>query len=178
MKKILIPVFAAGLIAISGYFLFRACLPHLLARAVVSKSLASYLPGQFRKKVKTIHAPINNGAEAMLKKMDESGISLDQVLAALDNTTEEDAYAFLDEVNKTQPRNTNEVFDIAKKYFHGDFDIEPFRAPFNQHFGIVQIRKAIALANVNRREKKVDLKTARKIVKEILRQKEKERQGR
>lgn len=178
MKKILIPVFAAGLIAISGYFLYRACLPGVMARAVVSESLQGYLPAQLRKKVKTIHAPINKGAEALLKKMDESDISLDQVLAALDHTTEQDAYAFLDEVNKTKPRNTNEFFDIVKKHFQGDFDIEPFRAPFNQHFGMAQIRKAIALANANRREKKVDLPTARKIVKEILRQKEKERQGR
>jgi hypothetical protein len=110
----------------------------------------------------------------MLQKMHGSEISVDQVLEAVDDISEYEAYKFLDELNTTKPSKTNEVFDLAKKHFSTDFDLEVFREPFNKHFDIDQINNAIAYANLNRKSNDVDIVTAKAILKKIIVQKEEE----
>lgn len=174
MKRLLVVTLVIlSALGLSAYFFYRSCMADIIARAVISESIPSYVPSQIQKRLEKIRAPLNKGTEAVLKKMHESEIPLDQVLKAVDNTTEEQAYAFLDEVNSSKPGSTNQVFDIAKKYFSADFDIEVFREPFNEHITMKQVRIAIAYANANRKEKNIDVVTEKAIVKKILVEKEK-----
>lgn len=175
MKRTVFPaIIIVSLVTAGGYYLYRTFAPAIIADAVVSESLPAYIPKRFQTRVESIKRPLNKGAEAMLEKMHESRIPLDQVLQAIDDVSEEEVYTFLDALNKAKPSNTDEVFDIAKKHFHTDFDPEVFREPFNRYFDMRQIRNGIAYANLNRRSNDVDITTGKAILKKIIIEKEKE----
>ena len=174
MNKVVLTLLIVSILCVGAYVLYRAIMPKIIAEAVVSDSVPDYIPKRLQTRVEAIKTPINKGAEAMIQTMHESNIPLEKVLETVDNITEEQAYAFLDEVNKSQPATTNEVFDLAKKHFSTEFDPEVFREPFNQHFKIKQIRNGLAYANVNRRSNDVDITTAKAILKKIIVEKEKE----
>lgn len=175
MKKTLVAaLLVISVLALGGILLYRLVMPGLVAQTLVSESLPGYIPKRLKAKVESIRKPLNNGTQAMLEKMYDADISLDQVLRAVDNISEDEAYAFLDELNTKKPTNTNEVFDLAKKHFSTDFDPEVFREPFNKHIDIKQVKKAVVYANLNRRSNDIDITTAKAIVKQIIIEKEKE----
>jgi hypothetical protein len=174
MKKIIAALFILIILAVCGYLLYRSLVPQIIAKAVVSESLPDYIPKRLQTKVDDIRRPLNEGADAMLRKMHASEISVDQVLKAVDDISEDEVYAFLDEVNATKPGNTDEVFNVAKKHFSADFDLEVFREPFTQHFEMNQLNNAINYANLNRKSNDVDIVTAKAILKKIIIEKEKE----
>jgi hypothetical protein len=174
MRKIILALVILVILAVSSYLLYRSLVPQIIARAVVSDSLPDYIPKRLQMKVEEIRRPLNRGTDAMLRKMHASNISVDQVLKAVDDISEDEAYAFLDEVNATKPANTDELFSVAKKHFSTDFDLEIFREPFNQHFEMKQINNAINYANMNRKSNDVDIATAKAILKKIIVEKEKE----
>jgi hypothetical protein len=177
MKKVLLILLTLSILCLGAYVLYRTIMPKIIAQAVVSDTLPDYIPKRLKTRVESMKTPINKGAEAMIQTMHHSNIPLEKVLETVDNITEDQAYAFLDEVNKTQPSTPNEVFDLAKKHFPAEFDPEVFREPFNQHFKIKQIRNALAYANMNRRSNDVDITTAKAILKKIIVEKEKEVSG-
>jgi hypothetical protein len=175
MKKVSISIILImAIIAAGGYLLYQYMLPRIIAKAVVADSLPDYIPKRLQTKVEAIRVPLNHGTEAMVQKMHDSQIPLEEVLEAVDNISEEQAYAFLDEINKIKPTNTNQVFDVLKKHLSTDFDLEVFREPFNEYFEMTQINNAIAYANLNRRSNDVDISTAKAIFKKIIVEKEKE----
>ena len=174
MKKIFAPLLILAVLGAVGYLLYRSLVRQIIARAVVADSLPGYIPKRLQTKVDAIRMPLNKGAEAMLRKMHSSDISVDQVLEVVDNISEKEAYAFLDDLNQKRPATTNEVFDLAKKHFSADFDLEVFREPFNTHFEIKQINNGIAYANLNRKSNDVDIVTAKAILKTIILENEKE----
>jgi hypothetical protein len=174
MRKIIVSILVISLVAAGGYLLYRFLMPDLIAKAMVSESLPGYIPKRLQSKIEKIRKPLNKGTEAMLQTMHASNIPVDQLLNAVENITEEQAYAFLDELNETEPTTTDEVFDVAKKHFSTNFDLEVFREQFNKQFEIEQIQNAIAYANFNRKTNDVDIPTAKEIFKKIIVEKEKE----
>ena len=178
MKKVVLILLILASVGAGVYVLYRNVVPKMIAQAVVSDSLPGYIPKRLKTRVEAIKTPINKGADAMIQTMHKSNIPVETILETVDNVTEEQAYAFLDEVNEIQPSSTNEVFDLAKKHFPAEFDPEPFRQPFNQHFSMKQIRNGLAYANMNRRSNDVDISTAKAILKKIIIEKEKEVAGR
>lgn len=173
MKKTFLLLVLIGAFGLGSYLLYRTFMTGLVAKAVTSESLPKYIPKRFQSKVETIRAPLNDGAEAMVEKMHASDIPVDQVLRAVDKVTEQQAYAFLDEFHEQNPKTTDEVFDIAKKYFSTEFNLELFRQPFNKHFSLQQVKNAAAYAEMNRRSNDVDISTAKAILKKIIIEKEK-----
>jgi len=174
MKRIFVSMAILTLLAVGGYALYQAVMPGLIAEATTSESLSNYIPKRLKARMEAIKNPLNRGTEAMIEQMHASEIPLEKVLETVDNITEDQAYAFLDEVTSAQPGTTDEVFDIAKKHFNTGFDPEVFREPFNKHFEIRQIRNAVTYANQNRKFNDVELITAKAILKNILIEKDQE----
>ena len=106
--------------------------------------------------------------------MHKSGVTMDQILKAIDDAQEEQAFAFLDELNESQVDSSDQVFSLAKKHFPVDFNVEIFRKPFNENVSIAHIRKGIHYANIYKEKEEFDVSTAKSIVKRILLQKEDE----
>ena len=172
-KKIILIVLGIACLGLAGYFVIQAFLPEMVAEAIVyDKELPSYVPRKIKNKIEKIKKPLNENAEAVISTMHKSGVTLEQVLKAIDNTSNDQAYAMLDELNETQIKNTDQVFEMAKRHFKVDFDVEAFRKPFHDKVSMNLIKKGLRYANRHRRDGDIDPESARSILKRILIQKE------
>ncbi len=113
-------------------------------------------------------------AEAVLKLAHDENISIDDIIQAIDDAEEKQAYAFLEELNRTEITDQDQIFTMGKKYFPAKFDVEVFRAPFNEKISVKQIKRGIELANQYKDQEEIDAETAKSIMKKILLQKEEE----
>jgi hypothetical protein len=175
-KFLLLVVLLVALVAAGAFIIYKYYLTDFIANAIVTESVPAYIPKRMQSKIEAISAPLNKGTEAMLDNMHHSEISIEQVVKVVENTSEQQAYSMLDELNDSKPTSTDEVFDIAKKHVSADFDVEVFRKPFNDHVTMKQVKQAMNYANLNRKTNDVDIMTAKAIIKKILLQKEKEYQ--
>jgi hypothetical protein len=162
------------LLAISVFIFYKFYFPTLVADVLTQDKASSYIPKFVNKRIQRYKAPVNKGAADVIEEIHRSNVTLDQILEAVDNTQEEQVYEMLDELNSSKPKSTNQVFDLAKKHFPVDFDIEVLRAPFNKNVNMTMIKKGLSQANARRGEEGVDPEMAKAVVKQILRQKEKE----
>jgi hypothetical protein len=161
-------------VAGGSYLAYKIYMPDVIAVAITSNELPSYLPETIKKKVKKIKKPVNDGANAIISTMHKSNVTLAQVLEAIDNVSEEEAHAMLDSLNTIQIQNTEQVFNMAKRQFPVDFDVEVFRKPYKEKVNMRLIKKGIAYANRYKGNEEMDFESARSILKSILINKEKE----
>jgi hypothetical protein len=172
MKRFLLILIIIGLIVwAGGYLFYRIYLPDIVANALVSDKTPTYIPKRLMNKVDELRMPVNKGADEMIVQMRRNNVALEDVLAVIDDTDEEEARNFLSELNTVKPTDANQVFDIAKKHITADFDIEVFRAPFVKNVSMKSIRKAMGYANTNQKTNDLDIETGRAIAKQILIQK-------
>jgi hypothetical protein len=175
MKRfLLISLLILVCVTAGGYYLYRAMMPEIIAEAMVSDDLPEYIPRRLQTRVEAMRKPINKGTEAMIESMHDSELPMQKVLEAVDNITEDQAYAFLDEFSASNPSSTDEIFNLAKKHFPTDFNPEIFREPIKKHFEFGQIKGAIDYASFNRSSHDIDIATAKAIFKKIITEKEKE----
>jgi hypothetical protein len=175
MKKVIIVALVLIVaVAAGSLYWYRQHFPTMVAEAVVSDELPAYIPRHIQVKINEFRAPVNVSAEKMIEEMHAENIPFAKVIETIDNATEEQTNAFIEELAETKITSTNQVFDLGKKYFPTDYDVEPFREPFNQNVDLRIIRKGIAYANTNRKTNDVDVETLKEIAKKILVQKEKE----
>lgn len=173
MKRFIGWTFILLLLTVVGVSIFyKFYLPGLIADALVQEKEPAYIPTFVQTKIKKYKAPVNKGAEDVIREIHKSNVSLDQILVAIDKTEAEQVYSMLDELNDTEIKNTNQVFDLASRHFPVDFDIEVLRKPFNKNVTMAMIKKGITQANEKREEEGVDPEMAKSVIKQILRQKE------
>lgn len=169
MKRLLLVIIILGLLVWAGVYIFyRMYLPDLVAKALVSEDTPAYIPRRLMNKVDELRAPVNKGADEMIMEMKRNEIPLDDVLDVIESTSEDEAYEFLKDLNESNPKTPDQVFDIAKEHLKADFDIEVFRKPFVENVSMASIKKAMNYANTNRKTKDLDIVTGRAIAKQIL----------
>jgi hypothetical protein len=154
--------------AFSAGIVYKFYLPSLVAKTLSDDHLPGYIPNKLKTRIEKVKKPINETARDVIKTIHTSGISLDQILKAIDDAKEEQAYAMLDELNKTHVTNVDQVFDMGKKYFPVDFDVEVFRDFYHKKATVPLIEKGILYANKYRNEKLMDAETAKETIKQIL----------
>lgn len=175
MKKLFIAILIiAILVSAGGYFWYKNHFPDMVAQAVVANELPPYIPKYLQVKIEEFRKPVNAGAENMIVEMHRQDIPFEKIIETIDNTSEEQTYAFLDELTTTRLTSTDQVFDIGKKHFPVDYDVEVFRRPFSENVDVRTIRKGIHYANANRRSNEISMTTLKEIAKKILLQKEKD----
>lgn len=169
MKRFLFLVIILGLLVWAGsYIFYRYYFPDLVADALVAEQSPSYIPRRLMNKVDELRKPVNKGTDEIIMEMKRNEIPLNDVVDVIESTSEEEAYAFLMDLNSSNPKTPDEVFDIAKKHIDADFDIEVFRKPFVENVNMKAIRRAMSYANTNQRTKDLDIETGRAIAKKIL----------
>lgn len=174
MKKLRLYVAALVLLAGAGYLAYQAYFPVLVAKSFNSES-SNLLPKEIKRKIEKVRQPVNEGAETIIAQIHQSDdITLEDLLRAIDNASEEQALALLDTLNKMEIKSSDEIFTLTKKYFPVDFNVEIFRAPFNEKVSPALIRKCVKMANIYKRKNELDAETAKSIAKRILLQKEEE----
>jgi hypothetical protein len=174
MKKLFISLLiVATLLGIAGFVVYKFYMADLIADAVVSnEDVPAFVPEKIKTKINKYKTPINYGAEEVIKKMHDSKITIEQILKAIDEVPEEQAYSMLEELKTTKIRSSDQVFDMAKKHFPVDFDVEVFRKPFNEKADIGTLRKGISY--IKEHQESMDIEMAKAVAKKILLQKEKE----
>lgn len=173
MKKILLSAtLLIAILSIVGYSLNRDYLTDLAARAFVSESVHDLIPRRILGRMNAITKPIGHGTEAFLQEMHNAGITIDQIIAVVDNTSEQEAYELLDAINAAKPKTTDDVFNIMQEHLTTGFDSEVFRQAFNNHVTMKQVQKALFYANQNRKTHDVEFPTAKAIMKQLLLEKE------
>ena len=173
MNRFRLYVATAALLGISGYLAYQLYFPVMVANSITSES-TFLVPEKMQTRIKKIKTPVNDGAKTVVETMHRNGVTMDQVLEAIDNAQEEQALALLDELNSAEVTTPDQFFDLCKKHFPVQFDVEVFREPFKEKVGIELIRKGIKYANAYRERDELDAATAKSIAKRILLQKEAE----
>jgi hypothetical protein len=175
-KAITFSIAFLAVAAICAYIAFQFYLPALMADAIVADDVPTYIPRRIQNRIEGLRKPLNKGSEEVVRKMHQANIPVEKMVEIIDNTTEEQAYALLDELNQQNITSPHQVFDIGKKYFPADFDTEMFRETFVTHMDMRLIRKGIKYGNINRKTKDVDFDIAKAIAKKIILEKEQEYQ--
>ncbi len=160
----------AGLVFIG---LKKYVLPRYVADLIISEETPQFLPKRLEKKLTTSRKQVNASVDTVLTVMHQKGISMDQILKAIDAVEEDQVYAFLDELNEAPVVSNDQVFTMAKKYFKTEFDPEVFRDVFRKHVSVDMIHKGLAYANKQRENPEIGPETARSIVKQLFVEKEK-----
>jgi hypothetical protein len=155
-----------------GGIIYKFYLPNIVARTLASEQIPAYVPTRIKTKIEKVKKPINETAKDVINTIHKSGITIEQIMKAIDDAKEEQAYAMLDELNKTTVTNVDQVFDMGKKYFPVDFDVEVFRDFYRKKATLPLIEKGILYANKYRNEKLINAETAKETVKKILLDKE------
>jgi hypothetical protein len=158
-----------------GYKVYWHYTPALIANALLQEDEPSFLPNKVVEKLKKIKAPANQISEEVIKSIHTSNITIEQTLEALDGVTEEKANALLADINNLSEINSSDqIFDLAKKHFPVEFDIESLREPFRAKADVALLRRVIRKANQYHNNDMIDFETAKSIVKHILIEKEEE----
>jgi hypothetical protein len=175
MRKILLFIIIFGIVVwIGAHLAYTRYLPKVVAQAIVSDDQPVYLPKRLMNRIEEVREPINKSTENFIIELKKADIPMTKVYDAIENTTEEQAYQMLDELNDARITDPDQAFDIFKKHVHTEFDLEPFRASFNQNVDPKMIRRLIKYANMNRSMNEVDIPTAKAIAIQLLKEKEKE----
>jgi hypothetical protein len=161
------------IIGLGGFIFYKFYLPDLVAEAIIHDETPPYVPEHVKAKIEKLKVPINQASEDLIQEIHKSNITLEEVIKAIDETQETQVYSAVDELNDVKAKNTNEVFDIAKKHLHADFDLEVLREPFNKNVNMKMINKAMNYLNSTRNEG-LDPETMKAIAKKVLIEKEKE----
>jgi hypothetical protein len=175
MKKLMIVlILFIAIAAIGALIWYKYYFPKIVAKAVIADELPRYIPKHIQVKINEFREPVNMSAGKVIEKMHQEDIPFEKLIQTIDNATEEQTNALIAELASTNIRSTDQVFDIAKKYFRTDYDVEVFREPFNKNVDLRIIKKGILYANSNRQSNDVDFQTLKEIARTILVQKEKE----
>lgn len=173
MKRLSLAAAVLAVLGLAAYIGYNHFLPKIIAQSITDEPSA-IMPEKYHDRLRKIRKPVNEGAEVVVETVHRSGVTMEQILRAIDETTEDQAFAFLDELNRTDLQNPDHVFNIGKKHFPVDFDVEIFRKPFRDKITMATIRKGMRYANNYRDKEEFDAETAKSIAKRILRQKEAE----
>jgi hypothetical protein len=119
----------------------------------------------------------NSRATEVYQIIKETNVPLPELFDALDEVKEEDVYVLLDSLNKIENvefMNNDILFDIGKKYIPTRIDVEVFRKVFKEKMTPNRIRRVLNFANEQRTQNLISSKKAKKIIKQILKEKEQE----
>lgn len=174
MKSAKLILFSVVFLTLASYFAYHAYLPIMVAKSITSDSVSVFMPTDLKIKIEKIKKPINKISKDVITEIHHSGITIDDVLKAIDEAKEEQALSLLAELNNTEIESTDQFFNLAKKHFPVNFDVEILRASFNAGVNVNQIRKGIQYADLYKDRDEIDVATAKSIVKRILLQNEKE----
>lgn len=173
MNKYRLYIGATLLLGFAGYLAYQLYFPVMVAKSIVDET-SYFVPKKIKTRIQKIRRPVNEGAQTVVETMHRSGVTIDQVLKAIDDAKEEQAFALINELNEREPQSSDDFFNTVKKHFPVDFDVEVFREPFNKKVQLPTIKKAIKYANIYKEREEFDSETTKSIAKRILLQKEEE----
>ncbi len=140
-KAIIISASIIAVAVIGAVLLYQYMLPKLIVRAITSENPPSaILPAKVQNKVQIIKDNVNERMDQIAIVLDTSELEFDDVLDLVDKVDADEVIMTIEELQRTEIVDSEQVFDIAVKNinFHG-FDVEQFRAAFIKHARVKRI---------------------------------------
>lgn len=176
MKKILILVLAFLIIGlIGGWYVYRVQIPKMAASAIIKGEYSAFVPQKIQRKINKIRDSLNNQIEEVLTITDTLGISIEDILAGLEEVDKQEVINTYEQIKETKPSTTSQVFQIAYDNIKiSAFDPMVLRGPFVKHAKMKQITRAMQYVEDNDLLDNLDMDLMRRTAKEILLQKKEE----
>jgi hypothetical protein len=146
----------------------------VVANAMVEEEVPAFIPSAVKQKIEKYKVPLNDAAGDVVSELHKSNVDLEQVLKAIDENSDKEFYAAIDELNSAELKNSDQAFDILKKHFKTDFDMELLRNAFTKNVDVKTIRKNLKQINEYRDQQLMDPEVAKEVIKKVLIEKEEE----
>ncbi len=156
-------------ILIVGYYYVY---PRMVAEAIVSKKYTSIIPMQYRDQFNSISDTINVRVSKMMQFSEEKGITIDDLLLAIDEIKEDDVRDALNELNETDLKSIEHVYMIGRKHIDFKaFDPDLLKSAFLEHVKMHHVERGLKYIKKHDLENQLDAPSGRRIAKQIIIQK-------
>lgn len=154
------------------YFGYFYVYPKVVAEAIVSKKYTSIIPQRYRDEFNLISDTINVRVSRMMEITQDKGITIDDLLQAIDEIQEDDVRNALAELYETDLQSVEQVYLIGRKHIDIQaFDPELLKPAFLKHVKMHHIERGLKYIRRHNLENQLDAQSGRRIAKQIIIQK-------
>ncbi|SMG41733.1 hypothetical protein SAMN05661096_02816 [Marivirga sericea] len=173
-NKIIIVVFSLTTLLITiGYMGYLYVYPKIVADAIVNKKYASIIPERYKNGFNLITDSINNKVSDVMKISEDKGITIDDLLKAIDEIKEEDVRDALEELYKTDLQSIEQVYSIGRKHIKFQaFDPDLLKDSFLKHVKMHHVERGLKYIKKHDLENQLDVQSGKRIAKQIIIQKQ------
>lgn len=155
-------------IVLSSFFIYYYIFPFIIAKAFVSEEYLKYIPQSYQQKFQAT----NNNLDEFISKSQQNGISIEDLLSAIDEVKEQEVRNALDELNSTKLHSVEQVFNIVYENIKiKSFDPVTLKPAFLKHVKMHHIHKILNYIKTNNLESNLTAKSAKRIAKQVIIQK-------
>ena len=172
-NKIIIIVFSLIILLISiGYLGYLYVYPKIVADAIVHKKYASVIPERYKDGFNLITDSINYKVSDVMKISEENGITIDDLLKAIDEIREEDVRNALEELYQTDLQSIEQVYNIGRKHIKFQaFNPDLLKDSFLKHVKMHHVERGLKYIKKHDLENQLDVESGKRIAKQIIIQK-------
>jgi hypothetical protein len=172
MKKLIIIACISIVFIIGGYFSFQYFYPRIVADAIVSNRYSEIIPKRYRDQFTLVGDTINQRVTRLLEITEDKGITINDLLMAIDEIEEQDVRNMIAELYVTKIDSIEQVYEIGTRHIKITiFDPELLKEPFLRHVEVHHVRKGLKYIKKHDLENQLSAKSGRKIAKQIIIQK-------
>ncbi len=175
MKKKRILLIAIVLIFLTIPFIYigyRYVYPKMVAEAIVSKKYTSIIPQRYLDDFNLISDTINSKISKVMVITEDKGITIEDLLKAIDQIKEKDVRDALEELYQTDLETVEQVYLIGRKHIDFEaFDPDLLKSSFLEHVQMHHIERGLKYIKRHDLENQLDAESGRRIAKQIIIQK-------
>jgi len=176
MKKFLIIVAVIIIVALGGgYYFYTQVVPKMAAKAIVKGEYSPIIPNRVRKKIGVVRNTVNHQVEDVIHIAEDQGITMEQLMQAIDEVDKKEVMNTYQEVIKRQTLDPEEVFNIANQNIKIEaFDPLLLKPAFIKYATEPRINQVLQFVKKNHLMENLDMNMVRSVGKQILLEKAKE----
>jgi len=169
-KVILITTAIVSLVLGASLYVQRIMLPGMIAKSLRSEEEESILiPEGLKPTILKTRKELNRQMDSIPSLMNSLNLTFDDLIYIAETLDANQVLQSINELNRTDLKNTNQAFDIVKKNIVIEgFDLETFRPAFNKKVNLKKIKNALRKINDNNLTTTVSIPIARETVKQVL----------
>ena len=171
MNKFIIGGSCIFVVVIAMWLLYIFYVPRMVARAIVKNAPPSYLPGAYKDQIKRLHTPVNLWGEKLIVEADSLGISLDDMLKAIDNVNTDEVIKVYDKIKDKKVTHSKKVFDLIRQDIAvEEIDLDLLEPAFLKHATPDRINRALSYIKQHQLIENIAPSTAKEVAKQLVRE--------
>ncbi len=156
-------------------YYYKERLPQAVADAIVKDEYPAIVPEKVVKKIKVASKEVNTRLETVITTTETQGITIDQLIQAVDEVKEDEVRKTLDILYNTDLRSADQLFDIGIENIHIQaFDPAVLRESFVNNVKMKKVEKALKYIKDNELADALSPDVARETIKRMILTKQEE----